>query len=452
MLSFEAERLMEGQMITKSWLKNSAGVRLLIIALLTLIMLIPASMVESLIFERKSRKQDAVSEVSSKWGGMQTISGPVLTVPYLKYYKNEKSELITVVQYAHFLPADLNIGGELKHEIRYRSIYEIVLYASKLSIEGFFHKPDLNILNIEEKNVLWEDAFIALGITDMIGIKEQISFQWNDHTYSGNPGIKTNEVLSSGVSATVDINANTKKYHYKINIRLNGSDAIYFCPVGENNAVSLEADWGTPSFQGNFLPEKRNITEGAFSANWRALHLNRNYPQQWLGNQHYIENSAFGVQLKLPVDDYQKNMRMAKYALLFISLTFITFFMIELLNRKSMHPVQYILIGFALLIFYTLLLSFSEHMNFGYSYFGATILTIVLIGGYTKGAIKDITITVTVSGILSLLYGYLYVILQLEDFALLMGSAGLFIVLAILMYLTRKIDWYSAFKNEEKAV
>jgi len=177
------------------------------------------------------------------------------------------------------------------------------------------------------------------------------------------------------------------------------------------------------------------------------LHLNRNYPQRWLGNRYKLNGSSFGVNLLLPVDEYQKTMRTAKYAIMFIGLTFLSFFMIELLNRKSLHPIQYLLIGFALLVFYTLLLSFSEYMLFKYAYLIAGAGIIFLITAYTKSVLKSNLLTAVIFGLLLILYGYLYIVMQLQDLALLMGSVGLFVILAVVMYLTRKIDWFTIMKN-----
>ena len=182
------------------------------------------------------------------------------------------------------------------------------------------------------------------------------------------------------------------------------------------------------------------------------LHLNRNFPQQWTGKNSDITTSTFGVDLLLPVDEYQKTMRTAKYAIMFIGLTFLTFFMFELLSGNHIHPVQYLLIGFALLIFYTLLLSLSEYITFGWAYFAAAGAIIGLITVYSFLMMSNRLKSAIVSGVLVLLYGYLYVLLQLQDFALLMGSIGLFIVLSSVMYLTRHIDWFEIMGSRESTL
>jgi inner membrane protein len=220
-----------------------------------------------------------------------------------------------------------------------------------------------------------------------------------------------------------------------------------FVPVGIETEVECSSEWNNPSFTGNFLPDSREVSENGFKANWKILHLNRNFPQKWTGTDFNIYSSVFGVEFLIPVDDYQKTMRTAKYAIMFITFTFLSFFLIELLNKKAIHPIQYLLIGFSLLVFYTLLLSLTEHMMFNLAYIIAGLANIILISAYTKSVLKSTQQTFIILGILLLLYGYLFVVLQLQDYALLMGSIGLFIVLATLMYLTRKIDWFSVLKT-----
>jgi len=429
-------------------LKTSVGLRLFIIGLLSLILLIPTVMIKSLISERENRRNEATYEVTSKWGNAQNVSGPILTIPFKSYFKNDKGQVIESVQYVHFLPDDLSINGAIYPEIRYRGIYEIILYNTKLKLRGIFHPPDLEELNIPPDDVLWQDAFVAIGINDMKGIKDIIKIKWNEAELIANPGIVCNDVLASGISSPTALNSQTTDYNFSVDINLDGSEQLMFMPIGKETRVTISAKWNNPSFVGEFLPETRKIQNDAFSAEWKILHLNRNYPQRWIGNQHKIEHSAFGVRLRLPVDEYQKTMRTAKYAIMFISLTFLSFFMIEILNKKVLHPVQYLLIGLALILFYTLLLSFSEHLRFQYAYLIGSVSMSVMITAYTKSVLSNNLLTMIIAGILIILYGFLYIVLQLQDYALLLGSIGLFVILAIVMYLTRRIDWFAVWKSE----
>jgi inner membrane protein len=424
-------------------LKNSVGLRLFIIGVLSLVLLIPALMIQGLITEREQRRDSAVFEVSYKWGRPQVIAGPILTVPYKKLIKDEKGNLTPVVEYAHFLPEQLSIDAELFPEIRYRGIYEVILYNSKLQLRGNFAPLDFNQFSILAENILWKDSFLALGLGDLKGIREAVKIKFNDAEFIANPGIESKDVLEIGISVKPKLSASSERYEFAIDLDLNGSGTISFVPVGKETNVKISSQWGNPSFGGEFLPIERQVQSNHFNAEWKVLHLNRNYPQQWLGSRHKIMDSSFGVELLLPIDEYQKTMRTAKYAIMFIALTFLAFFLTEVLNKKAIHPIQYILIGLALILFYTLLLSFSEHIKFNSAYLLSSLAVIALVTAYTKSVLSNHLATAIIAGILIVLYGFLYIILQLQDHALLLGSVGLFIILAIVMYVTRKIDWFA---------
>jgi len=421
-------------------LKNSIGIRLFIIGFMTLILLIPSVLIQELISERESRRDSVADEISQKWGNKQTITGPVITIPYKHYFKSE-DRVEHTIRYAHFLPENLNIKGSITPETRYRGIYEVIVYNSNLSISGNFKPVNFNRLNVPPDDYLVDDAFVSFGITDMTGIRDVINIRWNETEYLANPGIESNDVLPSGISISPVIEAG-KEYSFDFGLNLNGSTGLYFSPAGEVTNVELSSGWPDISFAGTYLPAERDVNESGFDASWSVLHLNRNFPQQWLGPGQELLQSAFGIELLLSVDEYQKTMRTAKYAIMFISLTFLTFFMIELLSKKAIHPVQYLLTGFALLIFYTLLLSLSEYVVFNLAYLLASSAIILLITVYSYRILSDKVKTAIIFGVLAILYGYLFILLQLQDYALLMGSIGLFIVLAFVMYLTRHIDWF----------
>ena len=424
----------------------------IIIFTLVLVLWATTFLIQGLIDERQSRQQEAISEVSSKWGKQQTLSGPVLTVPYIEYeknpdaYKEANTPFLKVIKYAHFLPEELKVDGKLYPEKRYRGIYDVVVYNSGLNFKGKFPSPDLVALNIPKENILYDDAFVAVGISDLRGIEDEISLQWNSDKKLMNPGIVSNDVLASGISAPVAIvKGDTEKssYDFSFDLKLKGSQLLYFTPLGKETNINLSAGWATPSFDGAFLPAKRIVSDSSFSASWKVLHLNRNYPQSWKGNAYEIGNSAFGVNLLTPVDNYQKSTRSVKYAIMIIILTFVVIFFIEILNHRMIHPFQYILIGLGLCIFYSLLIAISEHTSFNFSYLISCAATIGLIAAYAKSVFKDYKLVALVAGVLTILHGYIFTLIQLEDYALLMGSIGLFIVLAILMYYSRKIDWYN---------
>ena len=420
---------------------RDVNVKIIIIAGLALVLLIPAFMLGSLISEREDRKESVINEISSKWGSPQTVGGPVISVPFRVSSKDDKGRVTIETNYIHFLPNVLNVQAELVPEIRYRGIYEAVLYSGKINIVALFSPIDFSGLGVSRSKIVKSGAILSLGITDMIGIRDQVKLRVNGKQRSFEPGIKTTQVLLSGVSSSLSKMSGPLKV--EITIDLNGSRSLQFLPVGKNTKVKMTSAWDSPSFHGAFLPVERDVTENGFSANWNVLHLNRNYPQRWVGERFDIQPSAFGVKLHQSVDTYRKSMRMSKYAIMFIAFTFVAFFLSEILYSRPFHPVQYLLIGFALLIFYTLLLSFSEHVWFGFAYFISSTAIVALISLYSYGILVNKLFSSAVAGLLVILYSYMYIVLQLEDFALLMGSVGLFVVLSAIMYITRKIDWYA---------
>ncbi|MFH1320435.1 MAG: cell envelope integrity protein CreD [Bacteroidota bacterium] len=434
------------------WLRNSITIRLITIGILIFILLIPVAMIENLIREREYRRDDAIREVCSKWGERQTIKGLVLTVPYYVYTKvydkddNIKYKLIKTTEYAHFLPDELNIEGLIQPEVRYRGIYEVIVYNSEIKLTGLFSAPDFEEWDITSNNIIWKDAFISLGLSDLRSIQENAELIWNGTGINFNPGVETNDVIGSGIHAKVPVNCpdtTGSSYEFSLTLNFNGSSELNFTPLGKETNVTLTSNWPDPSFDGAFLPDEREITKDGFAAKWNVLHLNRSYPQKFRGSISGIDESGFGVNLLMPVDEYQKSTRAAKYAVLFITLTFLVFFFIQVLNQVRIHPIQYILVGLALCVFYTLLISLSEHIRFNVSYLVASISIIALITAYARSLFKRDLLTTLMALILIILYGFIYTIIQLQDYALLMGSIGLFIVLAIVMYLSRNIDWYS---------
>ena len=445
-------------MITR-FFKNSVGLRMIIIAILTLLMLIPVSFVESLIQEREARRDEATMEVSSKWGAKQTISGPILEIPFKTTVRQERQNdkgvptvfMEEITDYIHVLPESLAITTVLTPEVRYRGIYEVILYRSKILLSGTFLTGDVKELGIEAGKILWNEAGISLGISDLKGIKAAVNVRYNGLVYSANPGLLTTQALEQGITIRPPVSS-TEKTDFTLELDLNGSTELAFVPVGRETVVSVEAAWGNPSFIGAYLPESREVTPQKFKAAWKILHLNRNYPQVWTSNAYAIKESAFGVKLIPAIDEYQKTMRTVKYAIMFLALTFLAFFMVEVLTRRVIHPIQYVLIGLALVIFYSLLLSISEQVNFNRAYWIASVATIALITLYTRSVLANARATVIIFGILTVLYGFLFIILQLQDYSLLLGSIGLFVILAVVMYVTRNIDWFALGANDADTI
>lgn len=482
--------------LLKDTAKNSVILRLILIAVLSLLLLIPTNMISSIVYEREARSQEAINEVSSKWSYEQTVAGPILTVPYKKYMKDKDNpnKVVEVISYAHFLPEKLNIKGEVSPKMLARGMYDVVVYESELNLDGEFKALDWNKLNINPADASLNQAFLSVSIPDMRGIKDNIAFAWNGGEKTFEPGIPgdigkyldlnnvpapVNEFgefgerktiptsaplssgASSGVSAKVAMDPG-QNHSFKISLNLNGSQRLNFLPLGSETNVEINSPWPDPSFDGSFLPDERTVTDSGFNAKWKVLQFNRNYPQSFseLSNAN-LAGSAFGVRLMAPVAQYQKNIRAVKYAILIIALTFLIFFFTEIFNRSRIHPFQYILVGLALILFFTLLLSISEHLGFNWAYLISAVATLSMTTLYTKTVFKNTRAslarhesrraTIILSLILAAVYIFIFTILQLQDYALLIGSIGLFVILAAVMFISRKINWYEA-GNQEAAL
>jgi inner membrane protein len=438
--------------MSKMELKHSIGVRLVIIVLLTFVLLIPSFMILLLISERQQRRDTVAGEISRNWGAKQTLIGPVLNIPFKYRTYKDPNNVVEATLYAHFLPERLDVNGVVNPEVRNRSIYEIVVYDCDLQLSAVFNSPQFEAWNVKAEDILWEDASISLGISDMKGVRDPIRFQWNDEAIEANPGVPSDDLFSSGVSIPVKIAADKAAYTFQTKLRLNGSFELLFSPIGKETTLHLSSAWQNPSFTGDYLPTDRKVNKNGFEADWRVLQVSRDFPQEWVGAKYEVDKSLFGVSLLLSVDQYQKTTRTVKYAIMFIALTFMTFFVLEIRGGRPIHPIQYLLIGLALLVFYTLLLSLSEYIAFGYAYFIASAGIVALISFYSMSVFADKLRAVIVAVVMIILYGYLFIILQLQDYALLMGSLILFVALALMMYTTRRVDWFSVLNHRKTDV
>ncbi len=446
------------------WLQESIMIKLLSIGFLLLILLIPAAWIQDLIYERQSRAASVVTEVSDKWSGAQTVSGPVLVVPFRKYEPaNTDGQTRTVTEYAFFLPDQLEVTGAVQPEPLNRGIFDVVVYNSTLHLNATFPKPDFASLSIAADDVLWSDAYLALGITDLRGISDDPTFTSGVATLptepSNNVGFSVRKtirhsdanvdpaergVFSTGIIARTAWNsADDFSSELKVDLSLKGSRRLDFMPTGKSTKVDLDGVWRDPSFDGEFLPISREIGEDQFSATWKVLHFNRPFSQQWAGFDRELSGADFGVRLLVPVDQYLKSMRTAKYGALIILLTFVALFLVEITRKIRIHPFQYILIGAALTIYYTLLLSLSEHMGFNVAYVIASAATVVLITLYSRTFFTSVGLSLLFCALLIVFYAFIYLIILEQDFSLLIGSVGLFLIVGALMYFSRNISWYS---------
>jgi inner membrane protein len=407
-------------------------------------------MISGLVSERQERRETAVNEVSSKWGGLQSITGPALVVPYQYSWTETSSSGQTLARsetrHAIFLAEDLRVKGSIDSELRARGIFSVPVYTLDLTLEGEFERPELADLGLDPGAADWQRAQLAVGISDVRAIQRETTATWNGAVVPFLPGTGGFTDAGTGIHALVGFPADVQTVRFSFPLALNGSLGVYLTPFGRSTTVGLQANYGHPSFQGNWLPVERSVSDAAFQATWSIPFLGRNYPQAWkasTGMGKEIQGSRFGVDLINPVDHYRMAERSVKYAGLFILLTFATLWLIEVLAGVRVHPIQYFMLGGALCLFYLLELSLSEHLGFPIAYALASAGVVGMVGAYSLVVLHGIGRALVVALGLALLYVYLYVLLMNEDYALLIGSVGLFAMLATIMYATRRVDWYA---------
>ncbi|MDT0643201.1 cell envelope integrity protein CreD [Zunongwangia sp. F363] len=442
------------------WLKNSITARMFMVGALILILLIPLLFVQDLIRERAVRQENVISEINDKWGGEVLFSGPILKIPYRSFReksisnsqtKEVTTESIEEVKYAYFLPKNLNIEALVDPKIKKRGIYKTAVYKSQTVLTGIFPVPDFNEENVAEENILWEKSRIIFQISNLKGVSEQVNINIADANYNftskyreQNPLPGPERQLFSMESELLKQEAlpRTKPVSFNMKLSVNGSSQINFVPVGKITEAKISSNWKTNNFTGNFLPYNEDkLTGKGFKAKWKILDINRPFSQVFMNSLPNLTEYAFGVNFMIPVDEYQKSERAAKYGFLVIGLTFLLFFLIQTLSKIPIHPFQYVMIGLGLVMFYTLLISISEHSSFLKAYLIAGTAVILMITLYSKSILKGWKFPIFTGTSLSSLYAFIYIIIQLESYALLVGSIGLFLILAGVMYTSRKIDW-----------
>jgi inner membrane protein len=422
---------------------NSYSVKMVIVSVLAVFLLIPSVLIQDIINERISLSGKVKNELYAQWGGTQIVAGPVLNVPFSLNEPADNNQG-TRERYgiAHFLPETLNADGVLNPETRKRGIYKVVVYEGKLRLKGSFAQPDVSQLDLPNASYNWSAAYFTIGISDMRGIKNLPELVINDQKCKVEPGVADNDLFQSGLTIKAQSANLNQPMNFEIELVLNGSENLSVEALGKTSEIIMKSDWAQPSFTGGFLPADRQVTAQGFTAEWQVTHLNRNFPQQWVDTKYKTNEAALGVHLLIPVDHYHKSMRSAKYAILFIALNFLTFIFIEIKSKIRIHPFQYALVAFALLIFYALLTSISEQTGFNWAYLISAVAVTCLITWYSFVMLRNVRMVVWVTLLQTGLYLFLFTLLQLQDYALLAGSIGLFAILAIIMRASQQIKWY----------
>ncbi len=432
--------------------RRSQILRLFSLGLFTMILLVPILMIAGLVSERQQRRDDATAEVMGKWGRAQTVTGPALVLPYTARWSETDSAGKTLTHEERrnlaVLPSRLRVRGTIDTTVLARGIFLVPVYKEALTLVGEFDQLRPGDLGIKPADVIWDHASLAIGISEVRTIQEQVTVAWNGTPVAFLPGAGGFGDVVAGIHAPVPVNDTAKTFAFSVPLNLNGSVGVYFVPAAADTAVEITSNFTHPNFQGNWLPNDRAVTPQGFRASWAMPSLGRNYPQTWVtpstGMKEAIEKSRFGVELVNPVDPYRMADRSVKYAALFILLTFTLIWLVEVLAAVRVHPIQYLMIGAALCIFYLLELSLSEHITFPVAYTTATLAIVAMVAAYSRVVLREAGRALAVGAGVAVLYGYLYVLLTNEDFALLIGSIGLFVVLGGIMILTRRVNWYSA--------
>ena len=426
----------------QNWVKTSPTFKIFTVLVITLILLIPTYKIETLIGERQDLEQNVISEISSKWGAEQSLTGPILTIPYSEIENAGTPNEKVITKHLNILPEKLDVTGELNPKIKKRSIYKAILYTSEISLSGGFDLRKIKDLKIDTADIQWQKATLSFGISDPRGISGIGKIQFGDKVMETEPGLPKSIQLENGFYGYVSLDPDQEKYPFSASYSLKGSSGIHISPVGKTTIVHLKSPWKDPSFSGAFLPENHSINADGFVANWKVLDYNRSFGQIWNDYFPNISKWEFGADLIEPVNIYQKTERSIKYAFMIIALTFTFFFFFEILQKLKIHPIQYTIVGFALLIFYLLLIALSEQMSFSAAFIISAIATISVVGYYFYFISKSLKVTFIFSLIFTFIYAFIFVILNAEAYSLLIGSIGLFALIALIMHFSRNVDWY----------
>ena len=427
-----------------------------VISALVVVLTLAINMTSGIIQERNYYQNTAKNDIARAWTGKQQLVGPILVLPYrqqvlTEVWDEQQKQKRSKLEYRHCalfaIPEDLHISGQIDTELRYRGLYGVPVYTSRLKIHGKFDAQTLLEIKGQARHVAnWENAYIAVIVQDIRGIPAAPELSWAGQAVDFKPGSAIGGA-PQGMHAIIPYaGSNPDDLSFSFELSLRGMETLNFAPVGVNTRVELTSPWQHPSFNGDYLPERHAIDEQGFSANWRVSSFSSNIELAMdkcqNGNCQALLANQFGVSLIQPIDIYHLSERSTKYGILFISLTFIAFFVFEVIKRHPIHPIQYLLVGFALALFYLLLISLSEHIAFAWAYPLAACACTALLGYYLSAVLRGLKAGLLFSAALAILYAVLYVIIGSEDSALLMGSVLLFLMLALLMTVTRRIDWY----------
>lgn len=421
---------------------HSTSIKAAILTGIALLLLLPLSLLGSLVAERTSQRDSAVQSVARGWGDRQWIGGPVLAIPVT----DDSAPAHTSDWYV--LPDRLNVTVDLQvQDARRRlGLYDVPVYVAHVHAKGEFDLArEIGRLSLSAASLHphLDQARILLPIEDPRGLRDLASVTPEFKNFEPSSSFPI-PVLAAPLNLAAGDFAGPRVFDLSFDVA--GTQSLQLLPLARNLRVQMHGNWPDPGFTDGVLPIERRIDAGGFAASWQVLNLNRSYGDRWLEGSvstQTLVSSGFGVELVQPVDIYQRSTRAVKYGGLFVALSFLTLFLVENLQRRAIHPIQYGLLGLALSVFYLLLLALAEHIGFAGAYILATGALCALMGVYLAGALHSRSAGALSGMIFGATYAVLYLLVTSESYALLSGSLALFALLATTMCLTRKIDWYA---------
>ncbi|MDX1562197.1 MAG: cell envelope integrity protein CreD [Gammaproteobacteria bacterium] len=425
----------------------------LLIAALTLVLLVPLSMIRGLIEERAQTAGHAHADIARSWGGPQTIGAPIVVVPFS--YRVERltgGGAMTAVTELYVLPSEFTIEGDAGTQVLKRGIFDVPVYTASLSISGVLEPPAFDSASFPELEPAWSDAVLALPIGDPRSITAPVRITVGDATAEFDAGGE--RVRGFGPQLIVPLTelgleSFSTPQDFSLELALRGSGSLGFLPLGDSTAVTLASDGPHPSFNGSHLPVERSVNDSGFTASWRVLGLGRGYPSSWTQAMPDVSTPigdtaiGLGVDFRPSLPVHATNLRAVKYGILFVGLSFIALFSLEIFKRLRLHAMHYLSVGMANAVFYLLLLALSEHIGFGLAYAISGTAATLLIVGYSSAILGSRWHAAPIAVLLTATYTQLYMILNAEDIALLIGALSLFGLLTAFMYLTRHVDWFA---------
>ncbi len=428
----------------KSSFAKTLGFKIIIICIIALLLLIPTGLIKNIINDRQIYQSDAIESIIEPIGGEFRLNAFTICVPYLYNVQDSEGNISQRKDYVIIMPSEYNVSVNAKMNILNRGIFKAPIYGADIKISGKFDSYKLSEKIQYLHSIIWNEAVIIISTVNKQNFKSMPIVAANEVTLKESELTMPNIDMfrNNGFTFQVSEEITTSGFDFNADISVQGGNSINIAPMAGNNEITITSDWKDPSFTGNWLPSERNVDNNGFTATWQIPSFNTPFDSTF-----YIDRSQNGTSwvktsFLLLNDNYQKTYRSIKYAILFIFAPFFALFLCEMLTRKKIHVIQYVLIGLANIIFYLLLLSISEHLNFNISYFLSTIMVVVLTSMYVGSITKTLKLSFIIAGVESVIYTFLFGILQLTDYALLVGTIGLFVALATAMYFARNINVY----------